>query len=147
MYVFTIGCQVGIDVERIRPVPDFEDIAARFFAPEEADELKGLPELDRPRGFFNCWTRKEAYVKAIGDGLSVPLTGFRVALRPGEDAQLLYLDGDAQAAQIWTLHHLTPAPDCIGALAYPDQPRPLMLRRLVSAEDLLAIDGSADWET
>ncbi len=63
------GCDIGIDVEQVRPIPDMDRIAARFFAPEEASELMGLPEADRPRGFFNCWTRKEAYIKAVGDGL------------------------------------------------------------------------------
>jgi 4'-phosphopantetheinyl transferase len=136
-YAFTIGCELGVDIERIRPVPEMADIAARFFAPEEAADLMKLPESDRPLGFFTCWTRKEAYIKAVGDGLSIPLAGFRVTLRPGDPAQLLSLNDDAQAARDWTLHHLDPAPDYVAALAYLDQPRPLVVQPPVAVGGLL----------
>jgi phosphopantetheine--protein transferase-like protein len=75
------GCEVGVDVEQIRPLPDVHEIASRFFCPEEAAELISLPPDQRGQAFFLCWTRKEAYIKAIGDGLSAPLHGFRVTLR------------------------------------------------------------------
>lgn len=137
VYAFTVSCQIGIDVEQIRPVPEMADIAARFFAPDEAAELMSLPEPERAQGFFNCWTRKEAYIKAVGDGLSLPLASFRVSLQPGVPARLLCLGGDARAAKSWTLHDFTPAPDCVGALAYPDQPRQLLFRPLIGAGGLL----------
>ena len=139
VYAFTAGCEVGVDVERIRPMTDMEDIAARFFSAEEAAELKDVEEANRTQGFFNCWTRKEAYIKAVGDGLSLPLDGFRVSLKPSEPAELLSLGGDAQAAKLWTLHHFVPATDYIGAIAYRDVLRPLRLRPVVSAKELLAI--------
>jgi 4'-phosphopantetheinyl transferase len=138
VYAFAAGCEVGVDVERIRPVADMEDIAARFFSAEEAAELKDIEEASRTQGFFNCWTRKEAYIKAVGDGLSLPLDGFRVSLKPSEPAELLSLGGDAQAAKLWTLHHFVPATEYIGAIAYRDVPRPLLLRPMVSAKELLA---------
>jgi 4'-phosphopantetheinyl transferase len=137
VYAFTEDCELGIDVERIHPIPQMEDIAARFFSAAEAAELSELPESDRPQAFFNCWTRKEAYIKAVGDGLSVPLDSFRVTLRPGAAARMLCLDGSVEAAQGWTLQDFRPGPDAVGALAYPGRPRPLVLRPLVAAEELL----------
>ena len=136
-YAFTQGCDLGIDVEALRPVPEMERIAARFFAPAEVSELMSLPQPDRPQAFFNCWTRKEAYIKAVGDGLSVPLDSFRVSLQPGAPAELLCLGGNTEAARAWTLEDFVPAPGFVGALAYPDQPRPVKFRPLVSAEELL----------
>ena len=70
-------------------------------APHETSELMALPEPDRPPAFFNCWTRKEAYIKAVGDGLSVPLDSFRVTLRPGVPAEMLCLGGSIDAAKGW----------------------------------------------
>jgi len=137
VYAFTEGCELGIDVEALRPIPDMEQIAARFFAPEEAAELMALAEPDRPQAFFNCWTRKEAYIKAVGDGLSVQLASFRVTLRPGARPEMLDLKGSAGAAQAWTLEHFVPADGFVGALAYRDQRRPLRIRPLLTAEALL----------
>ncbi len=138
VYAFTEGCEVGIDVEAIRPVPDMELIAARFFSPAESSELMSVPEPDRPQAFFNCWTRKEAYIKAVGDGLSVPLDSFQVTLRPGAPAEMLCLEGSAEAAKAWTLEDFTPAPGCVGAVAYPDQRRPMLVRPLATARELMA---------
>jgi 4'-phosphopantetheinyl transferase len=138
VYAFTTGCQVGVDVEQVRPVSDMEDIAVRFFSSEETAELKEVPEANRTQGFFNCWTRKEAFIKAVGDGLSLPLDAFHVSLKPSEPARLLSLAGDAQAAILWTLHHFVPARDYIGAVAYRDEAHLLRLKPMVSVEGLLA---------
>ena len=137
MYAFTSGCELGIDVERLRPVPGMDDIAARFFCPEEMDDLRALSQPERPQGFFNCWTRKEAYIKAIGDGLSVPLDSFRVSLQPGAPAQILHLNRSSVAAQGWTLHDFIPAQDYTGALAYHDRARPLRWHAIMAAGELL----------
>ena len=75
-------CEIGVDVEKIRPLSDMLRIAERYFCQEEAAELRSLPSDERENGFFCCWTRKEAYIKAIGAGLSAPLNGFRVAVDP-----------------------------------------------------------------
>jgi len=136
-YAFTEGCDLGIDVEALRPMPDMDRIAARFFAPEEASELGSLPESDRPQGFFNCWTRKEAYIKAVGDGLSIPLASFQVTLRPGAAAAILCLGGNTEAAQAWTLEDFVPAAGFVGAIAYPDRPRPVVFRPVINAQELL----------
>ena len=133
----TTGCELGVDVEQHRAVPEIEKIAARFFAPEECAELLELPEGSRVQGFFHCWTRKEAYIKAVGDGLYAPLDSFRVTLRPGAPAQMLCLDGSAEAARHWTLHDFIAGADYAGAVAYQDRPRPLVVEPLRTAEELI----------
>ena len=94
-----------------------EQIAARFFSKRENDVLKSLPEDQRQEAFFNCWTRKEAYIKAIGDGLTYPLDQFDVSLTPGEPARLLNVEGNAAEVSRWKLQALTPEPDYKGTLA------------------------------
>ena len=89
-----------------------ENIARRFFSPEETAELLELPSAEKTEAFFHCWTRKEAYIKAMGGGLSIPLDSFRVTLRPGVPARMVSLDGSEDAAHGWTLHSFDPAPVC-----------------------------------
>jgi 4'-phosphopantetheinyl transferase len=135
-YAFTLNCEIGVDIEYRRRMADIEAIARRFFASAEVAEFTDLADSDRPEGFFNCWTRKEAYIKAVGDGLSVPLDSFRVTLQPGAPARMVELDGSASAAERWTLHAFTPAPDYAGAIAYCDRPRPLNVQPLLSVDEL-----------
>jgi 4'-phosphopantetheinyl transferase len=135
-YAFTLNCEIGVDIEYRRRMADIEAIARRFFASAEVAEFTDLADSDRPEGFFNCWTRKEAYIKAVGDGLSVPLDSFRVTLQPGAPARMMELDGSASAAERWTLHAFTPAPDYAGAIAYCDRPRPLNVQPLLSVDEL-----------
>ena len=139
MFAFTLDCEIGVDVEAIRPMPDIDDIAKRFFSGDETAELMSLPADERARAFFLCWTRKEAYIKATGEGLSTPLGDFRVTLRPGEPARMLYLSNDPSAAQAWTLHDLAPDPGYAGALAYRDEPRPLEAFPVAAPGHLLEI--------
>jgi 4'-phosphopantetheinyl transferase len=101
--------------------------------------LMALPEPERPQAFFNCWTRKEAYIKAVGDGLSVPLDSFRVTLGPGVPAEILCLGGSIEAAKGWTMHHFDPAPGFVGAIAYPGCSREILFNRLVTVDELLAL--------
>jgi 4'-phosphopantetheinyl transferase len=134
---FTSGCSIGVDLEQVRAIPEIQDIARRFFAGEEVAELMSLPEQERQNGFFRCWTRKEAYIKAVGDGLSVPLDSFRVTLRPDDEARMLDLGGSAEAARNWSLHEFRPSPGYLGAVAYPGQPRRVEFLPLIEAQDLL----------
>jgi 4'-phosphopantetheinyl transferase len=137
-FVFTDACEIGVDLEQHRALHDLEGIARRFFSPDEAAELLGLPAADRAAAFFNCWTRKEAYIKAMGGGLSIPLDSFRVTLRPGDEARMVTFEGSAEAARGWTLHTFDPGPlDYKGAIAYRAEPRALLIRRAASADDLL----------
>ncbi|WP_188261726.1 4'-phosphopantetheinyl transferase family protein [Azospirillum tabaci] len=111
--------ELGVDVERLRSVPDAAGIAERFFAPEERDAFAALPDALRDEAFLNGWTRKEAFIKATGQGLSMPLDRFAVELTPGRPVRLLGLDGalEAGSALDWSLFDLRPAPGLIGALA------------------------------
>src|SRR5581483_3578226 len=99
VFAFTAGCEIGVDVEQIRPLPGMQNIANRFFNSKEATELMSLHANQRKRAFFLCWTRKEAYIKAIGEGLSAPLNGFRVTIQPRQPARFIHLAGDEEA---WT---------------------------------------------
>lgn len=92
IYGFSVGREIGVDVEALRPLPDAGDIAARFFSPSEYQTFSRLAEIDRTAGFFNCWTRKEAVVKALGAGLHYSLQGFDVSLAPGDRAEVLRLN-------------------------------------------------------
>lgn len=136
VYALTNGCEIGVDVERIRPVADMDEIAARFFSADEAHELRETVDADRTQAFFRCWTRKEAYIKAVGDGLSLPLDQFRVTLKADEPARLLGLGGDPAAAGLWSMHDFAPVAGYVGAVAYPDATRPLKVRPLISVAEL-----------
>jgi 4'-phosphopantetheinyl transferase len=139
VFAFAAGCEIGVDVEEIRPPADMLDIAQRFFCPAETAELISLPANQRELAFFNCWTRKEAYIKALGEGLSLPLDGFQVTLRPGEPASIIHLAGDANAASNWKLHDLGLSTAYAGALAYHGLGRQLRVSQPIDAVELLDI--------
>jgi 4'-phosphopantetheinyl transferase len=92
------------------------------FAPAERAVLDALAAVDRPAAFFRCWTRKEAFIKATGQGLAQPLDGFVVTLGPGEPARFLDIGGDAAALARWTLHDLQPREGYAGALVVERAP-------------------------
>lgn len=117
LYAFTRGREVGVDIERIRDDLKTAEIAERFFSRQEAAMLRALPIELRHQAFFRCWTRKEAYIKARGEGLSLPLDGFDVSLGPGEPAAMLGTRPDPSEASRWSLHDLAPAPGFAAALA------------------------------
>lgn len=117
LYAVSWRYRLGIDVERIRPVDDAAQIAARFFSPWENAAFAAVPDPQKPQAFFNCWTRKEAYIKAIGEGLSCPLNAFDVSLAPDEPARLLRIRGSEAAAGRWSLYALAPAPGYTAAVA------------------------------
>jgi 4'-phosphopantetheinyl transferase len=105
--------ELGVDVERIRVLNDAEEIAARFFSAREKSRLLALPPERRPEAFFNCWTCKEAYLKAIGTGLHDQLEQVEVSLSPGETAELRDC---SKPSQSWRLQTLMPAVGFVGAL-------------------------------
>jgi 4'-phosphopantetheinyl transferase len=117
LYAFTRGREVGIDVEHVRPLSDVEEIAERFFSAHENAEFRSLPESQELEAFYNCWTRKEAYLKATGDGLTRPLDQFAVSLAPGDLARLLRVTGDPAEISRWSLQALAPAPGYVAAVA------------------------------
>jgi 4'-phosphopantetheinyl transferase len=118
VYAFALDCKLGVDVERIRNMTDIGAVARRFFSAEEAADLESVELPHRLDSFFACWTRKEAYIKATGEGLSAPLHAFRVALRPTEVPSFLHIDGNTSEAQSWSLYSLRPNEGYIGALAF-----------------------------
>lgn len=117
VYAFTRKREIGIDLERVRPLTDAEEIAGRFFSTRENAEFRSLPENLKLEAFYNCWTRKEAYMKATGDGLGRALDTFDVSLLPGAPAALLHVDGDRAEAARWSLRTLAPDPEYVAALA------------------------------
>jgi 4'-phosphopantetheinyl transferase len=111
VYGFAMERALGIDVEKIRPDFGGEEIAERYFSAAEQKELRELPVELRATAFFLCWTRKEAYIKAHGDGLQMPLASFDVSLTPDKPATLRSSDG-----QRWSLCSFTPAPGYAAAM-------------------------------
>jgi 4'-phosphopantetheinyl transferase len=116
VYAFSSGREIGIDIETIRVIRDADDIAARFFSRSENEAYLALDPRDRPLGFFNCWTRKEAFVKALGTGLGYPLDRFDVSLSPGEPAKILRVDSTPGDSCGWTLHSFVLGPALVGAV-------------------------------
>lgn len=104
LMAFSRGRPVGVDVERYRDIEELE-LAENFFAVEETAELRALPAEWRREGFFNAWTRKEAFIKALGQGLYFPLDRFAVSLAPGAVAELRRIEGEGMgmSAGDWTL--------------------------------------------
>ena len=117
LYAFAYDRELGIDVEYThRRVDQIEQIARRYFSAAENAVFCTLPEHLRPQAFFNCWTRKEAYIKARGKGLSLPLHQFDVTLAPGDPARLLAARDDPSQFARWTMQALEPGQDYVGAL-------------------------------
>ena len=116
LYAIAARREAGVDIERIRPALASLKIAERFFSPGEVAALRASPPASRARAFFECWTRKEAYVKARGEGLSFPFHRFQVSLTPREAALLTVADDPEEVAR-WTLHALEPGDGFAGALA------------------------------
>ena len=117
VFALSSGREVGIDVEAIRSLPDADAIAARFFSRREHAAYRALEPCDRPLGFFQCWTRKEAFVKALGEGLSHPLDSFDVSLAPGAPAELLRVEPGSGVDRGWGLASFSPAPGFVAAVA------------------------------
>jgi 4'-phosphopantetheinyl transferase len=100
--------EVGVDIEVEREVADFENLARRFFHPAETEKLLSLPVAARQAAFFRCWTRKEAYIKATGEGLSAGLDTFEVTLAPDEPCAFVQI-GNQQATDAlgWSLFDIS----------------------------------------
>ncbi len=109
--------EIGVDVERVRAMPTHLDMAQRYFAPGEVQALTRLPPGAREQAFFHIWTRKEAFVKAIGVGLAHGLERFEVSVPPDDPARLLHIDGDRAKAETWSMTSFEPAAGYVGALA------------------------------
>ena len=117
LFAFTNKLNVGVDVEFVNPDIEVKDIAANFFSANEIVKLLALPQKQQTLSFFNCWTRKESFIKAVGEGLSFPLDKFEVSLEPDSPAQLLATDWDPKDVSKWSLYSMTPGANFVGSLA------------------------------
>lgn len=117
VYAFASGVELGVDVERLRVIDDAARLVARF-SPRERRAYESLPPGDRPVGFLNCWTRKEAFIKATGQGLSLPLDSFDVTLTPGKPAEILRVGTMRGAKCGWRLQSFSPAQGFVAALVH-----------------------------
>lgn len=115
------NCEVGVDIEQIRHDFDPHEIAKQFFSESERLGLEALPADLRHGAFFSCWTRKEAYLKARGDGLNLGLDTFDVAFMPGQQPRLVATRPDPAEAQRWTLDDIEVDPNYKAALAREDK--------------------------
>jgi len=117
LFAFTRCGPVGVDIERMRTDLISESVAEQFFSIKEQSDLKRLSLGERDRAFFNCWTRKEAFVKARGQGLSLPLDQFDVSVLPDEDVTLLDVRDSETDAANWTLREILVGDNHVAAIA------------------------------
>ncbi|MFN0085320.1 MAG: 4'-phosphopantetheinyl transferase family protein [Blastocatellia bacterium] len=115
---------LGVDLERLAPLPEMESLIDRFFSPRERALLGALPAAERPRGFYRCWCGKEAYLKALGLGLSMDTTSFSI-YPSGDPSAPGLLDSPASEKECrrWRLHSLDAPRGYVAALAI-EEPRP-----------------------
>lgn len=118
LYAFAPGREIGVDIEYMRDLEmdEYLSIARSHFSSGEYSTLQELPAAQRKQGFFNCWTRKEAYIKTRGQGLAIPLDSFDVSLLPGAPAALLASHEAPHTVAAWSLSLPTVPPDYTAAL-------------------------------
>jgi len=107
--------EIGVDIEQVRQNVEVEAISRRFFSPNEQDQLAAVTD-DKFEAFFRCWTRKEAYIKAIGEGLWLPLNQFDVCVAAGSQNALLATRPDGSEAARWSLREVAAGPGYVAAL-------------------------------
>jgi 4'-phosphopantetheinyl transferase len=117
LFAVSQQCEVGVDVERVRPFVNDLGIAERYFSARETEVLRGLEPQERCETFFHTWARKEAVLKANGDGLAIGLEGVEVSVLPDDEVRLLRVNGTEAEARRWTLQALRPAAGYVGAVA------------------------------
>jgi len=106
VFAFSGSSEIGVDIEYLREVPEMENIVNRYFSDWEKSVLHSLSGTERNQAFFNCWTRKEAYIKALGEGLSHPLDVFNVSLVPGQPAKISGIKSGEDSVFQWELFDL-----------------------------------------
>jgi 4'-phosphopantetheinyl transferase len=132
----TLGREIGVDVECMRPDLELESIAHRFFSAAERESFDRIPLAQKCLAFFNCWTRKEAFIKAKGDGLSLPLDQFDVSLTPGAPAEILATRPDAGEKAYWSLCSLDAGPDYAAALVVQGSNVRIIYKKISSILDV-----------
>lgn len=117
LFAITRSRAIGVDVEKVRALEDADELVARFFSPREHAAFTQLADAQKPAAFFNLWTRKEAWLKATGEGIAQSLHLVEVSFLPGEPARLLSLPPSLGQGTTWTLADLRPAPGFAAAVA------------------------------
>lgn len=117
VYALARAPRIGVDVEQMREVHERDQIAEHYFSARERQALAALPAHQRDEAFFLCWTRKEAYLKALGAGITYPLDRFSVSVTPGQPAALLQAAEGDSAGLAWTLLPFVPGPQYQAAVA------------------------------
>lgn len=136
LFGFVHKIPIGVDIEYALQPVEIELIAPQFFTPNEAAALRSLPASMRLAGFYNCWTRKEAIIKAIGQGLSFPLDQFEVSLHPDQPAELLVAYWDKDEAQAWKVWSYAPFEDFKGAVAVRGDAKHIHWRHFLHTEHM-----------
>jgi 4'-phosphopantetheinyl transferase len=114
---FARGRRIGVDLERVSADADVLELAERYFSSNEFETLRSLTAELQHEAFYCGWTRKEAYLKARGEGIFFGLERVEVSLIPGERAVIKKVSDDPNVSENWILEHLLPAPNYIGAVA------------------------------
>ncbi len=122
LLAFAFGREVGVDVERIQEDFPVEEVASHFFSAGELEALGGYEGPEKARAFYRIWSRKEAFVKAVGGGLSIPLAGFEVSAAPGDRAVLKSTRYDPTRTEHWNLEDLDVGGEYAAAVAYEGEP-------------------------
>lgn len=122
---------LGVDIERIRPLSDFEAIATQYFSPAEQAALLHLPAEQRLLAFYRCWTSKEAFIKALGLGLQFELNRFNVSVSPTDPPALLSVDNDPQKARLWCMTDVALEEGYMGAFVSAKPPEEMFYCRWV----------------
>lgn len=118
LYAIARDAELGVDVEKVRGERACGEIVRRFFSPREVRAWTALDASARRDAFFRCWTRKEAYIKAVGRGLAIPLSSFDVSLDPAEPPALLDARDPSGRGRRWTFSEINPGrPGYAAALA------------------------------
>jgi 4'-phosphopantetheinyl transferase len=142
LYAFTRLNEIGIDIEHMREVPDMDAFVSRTFSEAEQSAYFSLPLKDRKEAFFNCWTRKEAFIKAIGEGLYFPMDQFDVTLKPTEPARLLRVAERPETTSSWFMMGFSPLPGYKAALAIPRKECTISFWRFEAFEEPAACRSS-----
>lgn len=117
VFAFTLNDEIGIDTEKLREIPDALKISDRYFSEGEITKLRTVDSMNINKAFLTCWTRKEAFIKAVGDGLSYPLKDFEVSLLANETPEILYIKGKETETSSWKILDINLSHDHITSLA------------------------------
>ena len=112
------GREVGVDIEQLQQLDDGEMLAGRIFSTRELCELRALPKPEQQEAFFNGWTRKEAYLKATGEGLTDALQAIEVTVAPGKAPELLGLPSGPEGLRRWAIQAIPLPPGFVGAVVF-----------------------------